>query len=425
MNKAVLTIAALSIATTTLAAKPGWDDEDWGDDEPKGPTITGFAEWAVGNRLQGDSARPESNTLKEWRGRIQLDHESKGYTYRLKSDGVVDSVLNTASFELREAFVSTTINDNWDIRVGRQPITWGTGDLVFLNDLFPKDYESFFNGRDDEFLKAPSDAIRLTGYFDSANIDIAWLPYQQPDVFLTGERFSYYSPFVNDIVAAPPKLDPYKEDWDLSQSELALRIFGNWKKLEWAFYGYKGYTGQPLALTDSFRPTFAELTALGASVRTELFGGVAWAETAYHQTEDTSGDDFALPNPQARYLIGYETEAATNLTISGQWYIEQTLKYNELIDNSPNAAIEKDEFHQLITLRLHYRMLQEKLQFGAFVFYSPDAKDHYLRGNVSYRLSDEWLITTGINVFDGKDTHTQFSQLSNNSNAYLRLRWIH
>ncbi|MFW6031595.1 MAG: hypothetical protein ACOC9T_03300, partial [Myxococcota bacterium] len=32
----------------------------------------------------------------------------------------------------------------------------GTGDLVFLNDLFPKDWRSFLLGRDLDYLKAPS-----------------------------------------------------------------------------------------------------------------------------------------------------------------------------------------------------------------------------------------------------------------------------
>ena len=54
--------------------------------------------------------------------------------------------------------------------------TWGTGDLVFLNDLFPKDFVSFFAGRDDEYLKAPGDALRITHYSKAVNIDFVWTP---------------------------------------------------------------------------------------------------------------------------------------------------------------------------------------------------------------------------------------------------------
>ena len=38
------------------------------------------------------------------------------------------------------------------------------------NILFPKDWQSFFSGRDDEYLKAPSDSLRFTYYFDNRHI---------------------------------------------------------------------------------------------------------------------------------------------------------------------------------------------------------------------------------------------------------------
>ncbi len=47
-----------------------------------------------------------------------------------------------------------------NLKIGRQVFTWGTGDYLFINDLFPKDYESFYIGRDDEYLKRPSEAVK-------------------------------------------------------------------------------------------------------------------------------------------------------------------------------------------------------------------------------------------------------------------------
>jgi hypothetical protein len=42
-------------------------------------------------------------------------------------------------------------------------------DLIFINDLFPKDWESFFIGRDTEYLKAPSDAAKISLFGDWAS----------------------------------------------------------------------------------------------------------------------------------------------------------------------------------------------------------------------------------------------------------------
>ena len=53
-----------------------------------------------------------------------------------------------------------------DLRVGRQILTWGTGDLLFINDLFPKDWVSFFSGREEQYLKNPVDAARFGWSFN-------------------------------------------------------------------------------------------------------------------------------------------------------------------------------------------------------------------------------------------------------------------
>lgn len=60
--------------------------------------------------------------------------------------------------DLREAYLDYT-TENCDFRLGRQFVTWGVGDLLFINDVFSKDYVSFFAGRPLEYLK-----IEVDGY---------------------------------------------------------------------------------------------------------------------------------------------------------------------------------------------------------------------------------------------------------------------
>ena len=63
---------------------------------------------------------------------------------------------------LREGYISYYPSSFYEIKAGRQVLTWGTGDLIFINDRFPKDYESFYSGRDMEYLKVPSDAVKIS-----------------------------------------------------------------------------------------------------------------------------------------------------------------------------------------------------------------------------------------------------------------------
>ena len=47
-----------------------------------------------------------------------------------------DHIDRKADMELR-GYASYT-SGKWDTRLGRQVIIWGLGDLIFINDVFPK-----------------------------------------------------------------------------------------------------------------------------------------------------------------------------------------------------------------------------------------------------------------------------------------------
>jgi len=128
--------------------------------------LSGFLESRIGVRLQND-AHEKDMTLGELRLQVGIEKEFDSLTFNLVSDFIYDPVLNEHSIDLetgqgfadiREANAVFSPLEFMDVKVGRQVLTWGTGDLVFINDLFPKDWNSFFIGRDDEYLKAPSDA---------------------------------------------------------------------------------------------------------------------------------------------------------------------------------------------------------------------------------------------------------------------------
>src|SRR5690606_13481367 len=129
-----------------------------------------------------------------------------------------------------------------DTKIGRQVLTWGTGDLLFLNDLFPKDFISFFAGRDEDYLKSPSDTARVSVFTTAVNIDLAWTPRFSPDDYLYGERFAFWDPARGEI-AAPA--DPRRAD-EPASGELALRLFRTVGATEYALYGYAGRWKQPL-----------------------------------------------------------------------------------------------------------------------------------------------------------------------------------
>lgn len=413
----------LLIPTVLLAQDDMWDDEDWGD-EDQSSMWSGFLEAGLGTRFSSDPLVANRNTLEELRFRVESEWHPGDVTLGLKADIAYDGISSNFDSDLRDLTAGFTLGESLDVNLGRQVQTWGTGDLVFLNDLFPKDFVSFFAGRDDEYLKAPGDSIRLTRFSDTVNIDFAWSPNFQADIYLTGERFSFFSPLAGENVAPQPPLSAIEPDSSLSNGEFALRLFRNVEGREYAFYAYHGFFKQPNAMTETLQATFAPMTSVGVSLRQPVGPGLFNTEASYYlSTDDRDGDEPLVPNSQFRLLAGYEWEAKPNFTIGLQYYLEWTQKYSALVSNSLFPEFEPDEYRHLLTNRLTYRGGRDKHVWSLFTFFSPSDRDAYLRPVYDYRRDDQWSLTAGANVFTGDNKHTFFAQLEDASSVYLRLRY--
>ncbi|RZU98808.1 hypothetical protein [Spiribacter vilamensis] len=420
----------LAIAGMPLASAVGQSSgDDWGDDpwaqEQTGWQWYGFIEGAVAPRLQNDPAVDNDYTLGETRLQIEGERQFGDYTATLKADAWLDGVEEGGRGDLREANLAGRLTPQTDIRFGRQIITWGTGDLVFLNDLFPKDYVAFFSGRGDDYLKAPTDAVKLS-WFGDVNVDFVWMPRATPNRFITGERLSYFSPQAGRRVAAPPEIDPRDRDQVGEDSEFALRLYQTIDGVEYAGYAYHGYDKQPSAFDrDADEAYFPRLSSLGASVRRPLLGGIANLETAYYHGEDGNGRDPDLPNDQWRWLGGYEHEPFSDITLGWQYSLDWTQDHDALIDALPNGQrrYAPDEYRHLLTNRVTWQGQRQDLTLSLFTFYSPSDEDYYFRPRATYRFGDRLTGTAGANLFGGEDDWTFHTQLEDNSNAYFRLRY--
>jgi len=400
-----------------------WDDEDWGDDEQQ-TIVSGFLEGGFGSRFSADPLLDNRNTMEEFRWRLEADWQPGETSIGLKADAGWDGIENSWYAQIRDLTLSFSPADSVDMKIGRQVQTWGTGDLLFLNDLFPKDFVSFFSGRDDEYLKAPGNAIRVSSFATLINLDFVWTPKFEPDVYLTGERYSFFSPFADGNVAPIPPLSAIEPDTSFGNGEFALRLHRTIEGREYALYGYRGFFKQPRALTASLEPTFSPMNAFGASFRRPAGPGLFNTEVSYYDSrDDRSGDNPLVPNDEFRFLAGYEWEARPSFSVGLQYYLEWTLDHDALIRNSPFPQYEPDEYRHLLTNRLTYRSGRDKYTWSLFTFFSPNDRDAYLRPVFTYRHNDQWSLTAGANLFGGDQPQTFFSQLQDASNAYLRLRF--
>lgn len=398
------------------------EDEDWEDPWATGGgglTWTGFAEGGLGARW-ADVDNLDALTLGELRLRAETSYDHENFRVDFKGDLAWDQVVEDFDGQVRELALTFRPGTLVDTKLGRQVLTWGTGDLLFLNDLFPKDFVSFFAGRDEEYLKSPSDTARISVFTSLVNMDIAYTPRFTPDDYLYGERFVFWNPVLGDVTAPA---QPAKAE-EPTNGEWALRLFRTAGATEYALYGYVGRWKQPLGVDESGNLRFPRLRSFGGSVRTPFHKGLFNAEAAYYDShDDRDGDDPATPNSELRLLLGYEQELVRNLTAGTQLYAERIMHHDRLAANSPDPQFEREQWRTVATLRITHRALRDKLTSSVFVFVSPSDEDFYLRPSVAWRRDDHWLLAAGFNLFGGSEPYTFFGQLEDNSNGWVRLRY--
>jgi hypothetical protein len=396
--------------------------------------VNGFIEVRAGYRLQEDKHQPDAS-IGETRLQLQMDTVWKEYLFEFTGDFYYDWVDENQSvdlergegfFDLRNASVSFSPTDFMDVKIGRQILTWGTGDLLFINDMFPKDWQSFFIGRDTEYLKATSDAIKASFFTDIANVDIVYTPSFDSDRYITGERNSYWNG--SRIAGQEDYVETEKPKGWFDDDELALRVSKVVSGYELAAYGYWGYWKSPAGFDlNSMKYTFPRLNVYGASIRGQVGRGIGNIEVGYYDSRhDRSGDEPWIDNSQMRYLVGYEQdlpEIARDLTIGLQYYVEQMLGYDDYLRTLPAGTPEADEYRQLLTFRITKLYWNQTLTCSMFTYYSPTDRDAYMRPNLHYKVTDNLAVELGANVFWGDYDHTFFGQFKNNTNIYTAIRY--
>lgn len=366
-----------------------------------------------------------SNPVNEVRLNLQSQNYFDDIELKSSFDFVFDHVKpqpidlshGEGFLDIRELYASFYYFDDIDIKLGRQILTWGTGDLLFINDLFPKDWRSFAIGRDDFYLKAPSDALKASWFADFANVDLVYVPAFDADRYADGTRVSYYSPMKPGFAG---KDDDFSVDVpsDLfSEDEVALRAYKNFNGLEGALYYYNGFWKIPLG-SDGSSAIFPELSVTGLSIRGNALSGIASIELGYYgSNEDIEGKDPLIPNSELRYLISYEQELIKNVTISAQGYLEQMLEYSDYKDTLFAGMPQRDEVRSVYTIRLTESLIQQKLSLSQMYMNSPSDKDYHLRLSAKYIVDDNLSLSSGAVVWGGKDDYTFYNNMARN-NSY-------
>ncbi|HEC90908.1 MAG TPA: hypothetical protein ENI55_04500 [Alphaproteobacteria bacterium] len=411
---------SLAFSATAFAQKPG---DEWGVD------VNGFALGIYSARTTGNQPPGgEGRALLLAEERVRLD--VTGWTdavdadVRIKLDGVHDAVTNNFNLDLREAYIDYT-KGNADFRLGRQIITWGVGDLLFINDVFPKNWVSFFSGRPLEYLKTGVDGFKARYSSRPLNAEIIIIPRFEPDTMTTPKRF-----FMYDDYGSVTNRDKDLPSTTLGNTEIGLRLYGKYGGFDLSAYAYRGRWRTPGERADNpdnatkVTSIYPPLSVFGMSAQGSAFGGVLSLEGGYYDSrDDRGGKDPAVANSQTRFLVGYQTQLWRDFTIGGQYYTEIMSAFDSYKRSLPSGFAAKKKYRNIVTLRLTRFLGHQTWKLALFALYSPAESDYLLQPKITYKFSDNTSATLGGNIFGGKKRTTFFGQFDRDDNAYINLRY--
>ncbi|MDP2682362.1 MAG: hypothetical protein Q8P28_06095 [Deltaproteobacteria bacterium] len=362
--------------------------------------------------------------LIEERAQISPLYEDPSGTFTAKAkldffhDAAVDSDFD---MDVREAYF-TLQGGSSDAKIGRQIITWGLGDLVFINDVFPKDWTAFIIGRPIEYFKKGIDGAKFGLYGEAVNGELIIIPTFEPDTLPDSRRLLYFDPLpqVTNRDIKEPAEKP-------SNTEIALRLYRSIYEFDTSLYFYKGYYRTPSSPKDStltkVNHFYPELKVYGASTQGAAFGGVLSLEAGYYHSQDNAGSDPEIENSQVRYLAGFQKAFAGDFTASVQYYVERMMNYEEYTKTLDSSFPRTDRTRELYSIRLAQLLHYQTIRLSLFTFYSPTDKDYFVNPEIKYNITDNLWTNLGANLFGGEQSSTSLGQFRHDDNVYWNIRY--
>jgi len=360
--------------------------------------------------------------LAEERLRADLTAESDaGDTAMVaKIDFLNDHVVGNASIEVRELY-GEYIADDFEVRVGRQMLTWGVADRLFINDVFPKNWSAFFAGQPLEYMKIGSDMAKLFVFGSNWDVELVAIPVAQFDITPGTDRFVVYSPI-------PTVTKPQKK---LSNGEIAGRFHTKLgDTTDVALYAFKGFWHQPDKGVAGASIIYPRLNNYGFTIQDTVFGGVLSLEGGYyHSIDDNAGTNPFIANSQYRYLVGYEHELMTDVTLALQWYGEVMKNHADYLAAAQPAFIAGlgpkplPKHRKIMTANVRALWLNQTLTTSLFFMGVGDGGGRMLNPDVHYAVTDSFSVNVGGHAFWGGPDSWMLGTMKHDDNVYANVKW--
>jgi hypothetical protein len=318
------------------------------------------------------------------RGEVRLE---KGCAGAFVSANLIHNAIlkDRSGFQLREAYAYYS-DSHWDVRAGRQIITWGVADGLRLTDIIsPMDYTEFL-AQDYDDIRIPVGGLRLRYSREKWCFEAVAVPVSSFFELPTDDK--------NPWSVGPVRIEE-EPAHKLSNMEYGGRLSFFLSGIDFSFSALHTWNKMP-----------------------DFSNGVG----EYHRITMLGGDmsipfgNFVIRSEVAEYL----GEKSTNALLGVDWYASNN--WNISAQYAHQYVAKGDVRHTgLSTLRISKELLNNTLALQTFAYIDVTNGGIFNRLSADYALNDQLHAILGYDLF-----HTDsgmFSVYDKNSEVWLKLKY--
>ncbi len=381
--------------------------------------VTGFAQLHQARRVH---ALPEcmgldacTSMVQDARAELLLERSlGKGLAGTARLQAAYDHALSEGKLTVREAFLDWQPARGLDLKLGRQVLTWGVSDYLYVNDVFPKNYDAFFSGGGFDRMKEPVDAVRAAGRVGTADVEVVVArstadtgPSPLRFAAAVGSKSSLAADDADDRADLAAKASAHLGGWDVAAYVASFR------SREQRYFMNVG----------GLRHDRPRTRHAGLSLTGNLASGLVWAEAAVRHASQARQSVVSrhFYGTAAKFIAGYSRELGSDLTASAQLQLESPLDRSDYLMSLAPGVRPLSRIASTLHLRVQGRWLNQTVSAGVQVFLGHE-RDSHVNPFVSWSPADGWTVEGGANLFNGQPD-TRYGAFKDDSNVYVLGRY--
>jgi hypothetical protein len=374
-----------------------------------------------------------------WRSKIEISgwHDAS-WAFNGRDNftqGVLDS--NESFLDIKDFYIQGSLNDNLDLKFGRQIVIWGKSDSIRITDVINPLDNRQPGMVDIEDLRLSEVMTRLDYYFGEWGLSTIII--HEPRLEIEAAFGSDYRPA--DVFGTPipsasfPARD--KPDWSISNSQFAMSLDGRFNGWDIALYAARVYDNRfDIKLqNDQLVRTVELINMLGAAANVVSGSWLFKAEAAFINDVSYRSTE---PKNRLDVLVGFDYMGIKNTVLSLELADRHIFNYEEeMLTMTLQQAAAVNTFADFVR--------EDSLQIalrGSYSFDHDNAKVNYLLslfgGNgegddfdggfqrlwLDYKVNDAVSLNAGIvDYIGGQSLIPFFSSIADNDRVFVEIQY--